>query len=910
MLWTGTSGAGLYQFVLGRFAQNTTEPEATGYMIKQIGEDKSGSLYFLSESGLFRFNGRNLASISGETKEILSFAINNSGIWWATRDTLFLQQTSGLILKKRIAVDLIIPDQDHAHQMLIIGPKEISVVNEMLETKERISIPVSINPKWIGYTFDADSMLWIASDEGQLMRFNGFSNAIVRSGPGEVKDIAAGALGSLWIADQQGVSIYQPQDSTLITLQMSSPVNCLYFDRSNRLWIGSATEGLIRYFGEQHREWVIPDDVEMLFSGAQTHVAMVSTKAGDIIQLGNAKEQITAPGTKDDLRQMYRDKKSRIWALTENRLWMHHDTSWILMDSSGLVNGVEIVGSDIPGNIWFAGKDILRRYGMKPVSFPTGVTFVSTQISGAIPADETISMLADNTGLTYRIGSHSVGHITLDKYLQTHHLGFKVLCGDLDSTGNIWLGTEASGIFRVAAEGSQSPKPLQTTYPLRISDIVFVKSTGNSLIAGTDRNILQLHTDTSGLHVTKIEVLNEAAGITLSGLNRNHYAITDDGHLLVMTGEKVIEFDLWHNDGVSQSPSVSISQIMINGTDIRDTRYQQLLGSFNKQLAIPEFSASENTITFVLAGNSIEDEYLFYQWRLRGFQNDWSEPSVEKEIQFSGLSPGIYELEARVCDASGNCGETAEPWRFVIRKALWHHLWFWPSIALIAITGIWLFFHQRLKRQRHDADREKRRLEAELNALTLEQKSLQLQMNPHFIFNALQSVRSQIHEDKLEDARNYLTRFAKLMRTMLEMSRSEKITLEDELEFLQAYVDVEKMSHHHPIVFSMHLDDDLDTYAIEIPPMIIQPILENAIKYGGDGKEIKVDMRITQEAKLLRISIADNGKGFGSHASVHKSAALDIIKNRLVHLGKGGGLEIGKSKEGGAVVTLRIPVEG
>ena len=196
---------------------------------------------------------------------------------------------------------------------------------------------------------------------------------------------------------------------------------------------------------------------------------------------------------------------------------------------------------------------------------------------------------------------------------------------------------------------------------------------------------------------------------------------------------------------------------------------------------------------------------------------------------------------------------------------------------------------------------------AQKKALRAQNAASRAQMNPHFIFNALQSVRSHIREDKLEDARINLTHFAKLMRTMLEMSRSDMISLEDELGFLQAYVDVEKLIHHLPIDFAIAVDEEVELYDYKIPPMLIQPILENAIKYGGNGKEIVVRMAVSLADDLISVCIEDNGKGFGSHVPVHKSASLQILENRLMRMGRKARLTTGQSDLGGAKVEINFP---
>jgi LytS/YehU family sensor histidine kinase len=319
-------------------------------------------------------------------------------------------------------------------------------------------------------------------------------------------------------------------------------------------------------------------------------------------------------------------------------------------------------------------------------------------------------------------------------------------------------------------------------------------------------------------------------------------------------------------------------------------------------------SADENTIAFVFSGNSAEEEHLYYQWRLTGFGDAWSDRSLINRAQFADLAPGTYAFEVRVCDAAGHCNVLPDPWKFLIRRAIWQQWWFWAIISLAVIAMV-IVLVLRLRRNRAKENaREKKRLVAELNALTHEQKSMQLQMNPHFIFNALQTVRGRIQADHLDDARHSLTRFAKLMRMMLEMSRSEMVTLEDEIEFLRAYADVEAFSNALPVNFEILGSEDIPMGEISIPPMLIQPVLENAIKYGGNGTEVSVKLHLQLIDDVLHARVDDNGKGFALNSPAHQSASLEIIRNRLMRLRKQGELKIRRAAEGGTSVMLQIPV--
>lgn len=407
--------------------------------------------------------------------------------------------------------------------------------------------------------------------------------------------------------------------------------------------------------------------------------------------------------------------------------------------------------------------------------------------------------------------------------------------------------------------------------------------------------------------MTKVDALNEQAGIKFYERTPEHYAMTSDDRLLFIAGQRIVEFDLSRTDRVDHVPTVFLEKVFVNGTDIYETEYKKFLRAWGEQTQAISFLPTERSVSFTFSGNSVEDEHLYYSWRLRGLDEKWSAPTALTEVQFNDLKPGNYVFDLKVCDDAGNCGRLKAPWKFAIAKPFYAKSWFWVvAFWTVFIAGLFLY-KQRKRRQRKSELIEKKRLEAELNALTLEQKSLQLQMNPHFIFNTLQALRSHIQEEKLEQARTNLNRFAKLIRSMLDVNRSELITLEEELEFLQAFADVQSITLHKPLDFAIEVEESVELHAIKIPPMLLQPVVENAIKYGGNGDTVKVDVHVAIHNEVLQVTVRDNGTGFGSHASAHKSAALDILKNRLMRMGQGGGIDIGGGKEG-AVVVVRIPV--
>lgn len=219
--------------------------------------------------------------------------------------------------------------------------------------------------------------------------------------------------------------------------------------------------------------------------------------------------------------------------------------------------------------------------------------------------------------------------------------------------------------------------------------------------------------------------------------------------------------------------------------------------------------------------------------------------------------------------------------------------WIQGSLALFLIMvllGGYLIFRQFKKRKVLEMDAQ--RTGMQLEQRVLENKVLRSQMNPHFIFNALGSISHFIrtHQSELADA--YLARFASLMRMVLEQSKQEFVPLQDELEILRLYLDLEKQRVSHPFEFVFEIDENIDINETEIPPLLLQPFVENSIWHGvshlKDQQGI-ITIRIGQNNEgMLKAEVEDNGNGrrntFSSTSNQRKSIGLDLTAQRLAML--------------------------
>ena len=200
------------------------------------------------------------------------------------------------------------------------------------------------------------------------------------------------------------------------------------------------------------------------------------------------------------------------------------------------------------------------------------------------------------------------------------------------------------------------------------------------------------------------------------------------------------------------------------------------------------------------------------------------------------------------------------------------------GLALIFLTGVFYILYRQYQ------------LKNDKKLLTLEQAMLRSQMNPHFLFNSLNSIKLYIINNDKKNAVHYLNKFSKLVRKILEASSLKEISLAEELETVELYMNIENIRFSNEINFKISIDDDIDIHTIKIPSLILQPFLENAIWHGLSSKEGEknIDLRISKGNKnFIDISITDNGVG---------RDAAEIIKESKVLKRKSVGLEITKER--------------
>ncbi len=326
------------------------------------------------------------------------------------------------------------------------------------------------------------------------------------------------------------------------------------------------------------------------------------------------------------------------------------------------------------------------------------------------------------------------------------------------------------------------------------------------------------------------------------------------------------------------SPNVIINQLVVleNKTE---TKFSSFIG--DEIILAP----TQNFFTIEYAAiNFSHAEKTTYEYKLDDIDKDWVNAGYRTTVAYTSLDPGEYRFRVKAYNSDGVACAAETTLRIKILPPWFKTWWFKLLMGLIFLGGLYWWYREHIKTIRHEA--------AMKNQLTkTEMMTLRAQMNPHFIFNSLNSINSFIIDNKTHLASDYLTKFSRLIRLILDNSRSEIISLEKELEAMKLYTLMESVRFNNKFKYKIEIDENISTENIKIPPMTIQPYVENAIWHGimhkqGDGT-VKICVKQPKENEL-EIIIDDDGIGRVKSAEIkknsgssNKSHGLAITQQRL-----------------------------
>ena len=296
----------------------------------------------------------------------------------------------------------------------------------------------------------------------------------------------------------------------------------------------------------------------------------------------------------------------------------------------------------------------------------------------------------------------------------------------------------------------------------------------------------------------------------------------------------------------------------------------------------------DNNITFNYSGICLTNPAkVKYSYILEGFEKNWSPSSKERSATYSNLQPGTYTFKVISCNNEGLWNKTPATFTFTIDRPFWKTWWFILTSVCIILLALVLSIRYRIRQIKH---REKRKTELNKKIANIESQALRAQMNPHFIFNTLSSIQHYISNNDTDAALKYLSKFAKLMRRIMDNSKQQMIPVAEEIKALDLYLELEVMRFDKKFEYKISVDKSIDQNYDRIPSMIIQPYVENAIIHGLLPKEGagKIFINLQRQDETIMCTIEDNGIGREkskefkkNRVQQHKSMGMSITQERL-----------------------------
>jgi ligand-binding sensor domain-containing protein len=491
--------------------------------------------------------------------------------------------------------------------------------------------------------------------------------------------------------------------------------------------------------------------------------------------------------------------------------------------------------------------------------------YTSTEIYGPAYASNSICVDKDeniwfggNAGLFFFTGKQWI-----DKKNENALFGKSIVGMKRDPEGNVWVATKENGVYTIlngVIVNYTRKDGLLTDH----CNSIMVDKQGNLWISSNyGLNKVTLDKNKKITKIMKFDMNN----LLLS--NEVNSTFQDGQNIYVATREGMTVFEENMLQTSYISPPIYITGLTIGRKDtpaISSFELDYGFGSMQIRYAGISFSPNNN---------------ISYRYKMLPIDTGWQYTTLSS-LEYSSFAPGDYEFLVSAKNADGIWSSAPAGLQFHIKTPYWQTWWFRVLIFIAFSFVVLLIFYMRLRSSKIKSTQKRKLIEAEL-------QSLRSQMNPHFIFNALNAIQDFVLNNDKENANIYLSKFAGLIRVIMENSKKPFISLSDEIKFLNLYLEIETVRFSRKFSYTIEIDPRVNRGETKVPSMILQPYIENSIKHGlapkkGSGKLL---VKITSTGSQLSCIIEDDGIGRKrsleakrpGHA--HVSRGMETTKERL-----------------------------
>jgi len=760
---------------------------------------------------------------------------------------------------------------------------------------------------------DATGSIWIGTFQGGLNRYNPktgsaehFSSSknadsLHENGPWIMYTSREGVIWiSTWERDKYNLYKMDPLKKSIPHVDLAAPVNSFQEDDSGRLWVGSR-QGLLLTKGNKVLKRFVHDP---------SNPASISSNG--ITSLKMDQQGILWVGLEEGGLNSFDPKTSR---------FNHYENDMATKGSFARANIFSIVDD---------GKDALylaTTMGLECMNRKDGtITHYENnpRDSNSLSNSIVTAVVQDEPGVFW-LGTWNEGGINhFNKHTgkwKRYLKGMNVSSIYKDGDGTVWVGT-LFGLYY---------KPKDSDVFLLYSDPGSSIETANIItIVGDDQENLWVSSFSGIFRINRRQKETSVYGLS-QGVNPStlHYLAgykLRNGKLLFGTDAGYYTFSPGDLIASSKPPQIVITDFKMGD---QNANLHGLLDSL-RDASEMRLDYDQNSFSFNFAGIHYSDpEGNRHLFMLENYDKSWRVAGAERTASYFQIPPGNYVFHVK---AASKDGIWASKKIVIIITPPWWGTWKFRIIAGLLLFALFYGLIRWRTRQKFKLQLERSQKEKELADLRhktseLEMHALRSQMSPHFIFNSLNAINRFILMNNKAQASEYLTKFSRLVRLILQNSQAAFITLESELEALQLYLELEALRFEQHFEFKINVDKELDLSMLKVPPLIIQPYAENAIWHGLMHKEEKghLFIELFQKEDSLFCRVTDDGIGRkraaelkSKSANTHKSMGMRITADRIALLQSKNqvhtsiqitDLVLADGSAGGTEVVLKLPVK-
>jgi len=898
---------------------NFTKYDAYFTDITQEEFSRIGKIYLDSSNRLWRITSNGVIAYYNDptnTFVIVDTIPNASVIIEKTKNEYWVGSfTEGLFLLSlndaKVTRDQVIKDKAIYH--ILLSQEELLLATDQGVLKLDISSNNlhSVYPELENYHISdivkyQDSSLLISTFNNGLYKTNrsAYCDKIKSIPPDlRIQDLRISKNGSLWIATYNS-GIYKIQD-TVVTHIRNNPISqnqinyndilCIYEDRQSNIWIGTDGGGLSLKKANQKPIYSITNS-DMPNEMAVDVTRSISTDKQGNIWIGTSGKGLTVIDKNKKNPKHYSTLQEHPNHIPSNRIMsLFHDNNgrlWIGTQEGGLLHSdnnnsqITKVEGTLPAttiwnitakddeNIWLCTRlEGIILYNTKNNSWKQFKSPKEFSYRVMIKGQDQYYIGTDEGDLfSFREEEDHFSKIELG--IETG--GIKSLF--LDGS-TLWIGTQREGIVTLNLTTGQlrninesNGLPNKVIYAL-------LNQNNRYLWASTNKGICQIDKKSfyeDDIHVVN-QYLNYKNGLIGNEFNTGAYHQDKNGTMYFGGIEGVNWFD----------PNA----ILKSNNPIDVTFLELVTTTNNNSEAIPLHNKTKVSLPyknrhFQIRFTDLEfgrEENINFNYRLKGYTQEWIQNESNKLISFSNVPPGQYFLQLKAISDNINLSNEYREIEIEIIPVFWQTMLFKIAILALAIYLIWFAINFRIKGIKKASALQQELAHSEATAL-------KAQMNPHFLFNSLNAIDNFILNNDPAQASDYLSKFSKLIRQILDYSNQQNITLLQEIEILKLYVKMEQMRFPSKFQFNIVIDSNLEIEKINIPPLLIQPYVENAIWHGLMHLEYpgKLEIEFAKEKDFLICTITDNGIGRvkaqeikSKSATKRKSRGMKITNDRI-----------------------------